>query len=149
MPSRLEQQFSDKWGRLYPGLPFLRELTIPPWEAWASERKALGIAKVRRAFVADFAWPDARVVVEVQGGTWVTSGHSTGTGIQRDAIKALTAAAGGWVVVPLTGDMIGPQGGIWLPKVAAVIRSRMGSYSKGPGKPRPLPAPSPAARRRP
>ena len=142
MPSRLEQQFSDKWGRLYPSLLFLREVTIPPWEAWASERKALGLAKVRRAFVADFAWPDARVVVEVQGGTWVTSGHSTGTGIQRDAIKALTAAAGGWVVVPLTGDMIGPQGGIWLPKVAAVIRSRMGSYSKAPAEAGALPAPS-------
>lgn len=125
MPSRLEQQFSDKWGRLYPGLPFVREQTIPPWEAWASERKALGLAKVRRAFVGDFLWPEAQVVVEVQGATWTKGGHSTGTGIQRDAIKALTAAVGGWVVVGLTADMIGPQGGIWLPKVATLIRSRM------------------------
>ena len=125
MASRLEQQFSDKWGRLYPGLPFLREQTIPPWEQWASERKALGLAKVRRAFVGDFVWQQARVVVEVQGGTWTKSGHSTGTGIQRDAIMALTAAAGGWVVVGLTADMIGPQGSVWLPKVAGLIRSRM------------------------
>jgi very-short-patch-repair endonuclease len=109
----------------------LREVSIPPWEAWAVERKALGLAKVRRAYVADFAWPNAQVVVEVQGGTWVKSGHSTGTGIQRDAIKALTAAAGGWVVVGLTADMIGPQGGVWLPKVATLIRSRMAAYSKG------------------
>jgi very-short-patch-repair endonuclease len=126
MPSRLEAQFAHTWGKAYPSLPFSREVSIPPWEAWATERKALGLAKVRRAYVADFAWLDARVVVEVQGGTWVKSGHSTGTGIQRDAIKALTAAAGGWVVLALTADMIGPQGSIWLPRVAEVIRQRAG-----------------------
>jgi very-short-patch-repair endonuclease len=123
--SRLEAQFAAKWEAQYPGLPFLREVSIEPWQRWATERKALGLAKVRRAYVADFAWPEARVVVEIQGGTWVKSGHSTGTGIQRDAIKALTAAAGGWVVVGLTADMIGPQGSVWLPKVAGLIRSRM------------------------
>jgi very-short-patch-repair endonuclease len=149
MPSKLEAQFADQWGRLYPSLPFLREVTIPPWEAWASERKALGLAKVRRAFVGDFVWEQAKVVCELQGAIWVKGGHSTGGGIQRDAIKQVTAAAGGWVVLPLTAEMIGPQGGIWLPKVAAVIQQRMGSYSKGPGEPEPLPAPSPAARRRP
>lgn len=125
MASRLEQQFSDAWGRSFPDLPFLREQTIPPWQAWASERKALGLAKVRRAFVGDFVWPDARVVCELQGAIWVKGGHSTGGGIQRDAIKSLTAAAGGWVVVGLTADMIGPQGSVWLPKVAGLIRSRM------------------------
>ena len=103
----------------------MREQTIPPWEQWAVERKALGLAKVRRAYVADFLWPEARVVAELQGAIWVKGGHSTGTGIQRDAIKALTAAAGGWVVVGLTADMIGPQGTVWLPKVAGLIRSRM------------------------
>jgi very-short-patch-repair endonuclease len=142
MPSRLEAQFAHTWGRLYPGLPFVREVSIPPWQAWAVERKALGLAKVRRAYVADFAWPDARVVVEVQGGTWVKSGHSTGTGIQRDAIKALTAAAGGWVVLGLTGEMIGPQGSVWLPKVAGLIRSRIDTYSKAPAETGALPAPS-------
>lgn len=125
MPSRLEAEFADKWGRLYPGLPFLREQTIPPWESWAVERKALGLAKVRRPYVGDFVWPDARVVVEIQGGTWKKGGHSSGTGIQRDAIKALTAAAGGWVVVGLTAEMVGRHADVWLPKVAAVIRSRM------------------------
>ena len=132
MPSRLEAQFAHTWGRLYPDLAFSREVTIEPWEAWAVERKALGMAKVRRAYVADFAWPDARVVVEVQGATWTKGGHSTGTGIQRDAIKALTAAAGGWVVVALTADMIGPQGSVWLPKVAGLIRSRMTAANAKP-----------------
>jgi very-short-patch-repair endonuclease len=124
MPSRLEAQFAHTWGKAYPSLPFSREVSIPPWEAWAVERKALGLAKVRRAYVADFAWPDARVVVEVQGGTWVKSGHSTGGGIQRDAIKQVTAAVGGWLVLPLTAQMVGEHSGIWLPRVAAVIRQR-------------------------
>lgn len=124
MPSRLEEQFSATWGRLFPDLPFCREQSIAPWEAWAVERKALGLAKVRRAYVGDFIFRDARVVVEVQGATWVRGGHSTGAGIQRDAVKALTAAAGGWLVVPLTEKMVGAQAGIWLPKLAEVIRSR-------------------------
>lgn len=125
MPSRLEAQFKHKWGKLYPGLPFVREQTIPPWEAWATEKKAMGWVKKRVPFRGDFLWPEAQVVVEVQGATWTKGGHSTGTGIQRDAIKALTAAAGGWVVVPLTAQMVGEQGHVWLPKVAALIRSRM------------------------
>ncbi len=125
MPSRLEAQFADRWGRLYPGLPFVREQTIPPWEAWASERKALGLAKVRRAYVGDFVWEQSRVVVELQGATFTVGAHSTGTGIERDCIKALTAAAGGWLVLPLTAQMVGKQGHLWLPRVAAVIRSRM------------------------
>jgi very-short-patch-repair endonuclease len=142
MPSRLEAQFAHTWARLYPGLAFSREVSIPPWEQWAVERKSLGLAKVRRAFVADFAWPDARVVVEVQGGTCVKSGHSTGTGIQRDAVKSLTAAAGGWVVLALTADMIGPQGSVWLPKVAGLIQSRMATYTKAPAEARAKAAPS-------
>jgi very-short-patch-repair endonuclease len=126
MPSRLEAQFADKWARLYPGLAFSREVSIPPWEAWAVERKALGLAKVRRAFVGDFVWEQSRVVVELQGATFTVGAHSTGTGIERDCIKALTAASGGWLVLPLTAQMVGRQGNIWLPRVAEVIRQRAG-----------------------
>jgi very-short-patch-repair endonuclease len=127
MPSRLEAQFAHTWARLYPDLAFSREVTIEPWEAWAVERKALGLAKVRRAYVGDFVWEQAKVVCELQGATFVTGAHSTGTGIERDCIKALTAASGGWLVLPLTTQMVTKQGHLWLPRVAAVIRQRMGA----------------------
>jgi very-short-patch-repair endonuclease len=39
--------------------------------------------KVRR-FKLDFAWPDLKLGVEVNGGTWVKSGHTTGGGLDRD-----------------------------------------------------------------
>jgi very-short-patch-repair endonuclease len=125
MPSRLEAQFAHTWGRLYPGLPFVREVSIPPWEAWASEKKQLGLAKRRVAYRGDFVWEQAQVVVELQGGTFTVGAHSTGTGIERDCIKALTAASGGWLVLPLTAQMVGKQGHLWLPRVAAVILQRM------------------------
>jgi very-short-patch-repair endonuclease len=125
MASRLEDRFANDWRQLYPGLPFLREQTIPPWQAWADERKALGLVRRRVPYVADFVWPQAMVAVEIQGATWVQGGHSSGAGIQRDAMKAITAAAGGWVVLPLTGNMLTRDGSIWLPKVAGIIRSRL------------------------
>lgn len=128
--SALEDQFAHRWGQLYPDLPPLRGQTIPPWEAWAAERKSLGLARVRRAFVGDFIWPSAQVVVEIQGGTWVVSGHSTGTGIKRDATKLLTAAIGGWLVVPLTAEMMKAESGVWFPKLAGLIRARACEFAK-------------------
>jgi very-short-patch-repair endonuclease len=40
-----------------------------------------------RKYRWDFAWPQYRLVVEVNGGIWVPSEHSTGTGIKRDYDK--------------------------------------------------------------
>jgi hypothetical protein len=49
-------------------------------------------AKVlRRDFVADFAWGEERIIVEVNGATFTKGAHSTGTGIHRDFIKQALA----------------------------------------------------------
>lgn len=71
----------------------------------------LGEAQVRgipgRQFKFDRAWTEPRrVACDVNGGTFVKSGHSTGTGIERDAEKACLAALAGWVYLPLTKHMI-------------------------------------------
>jgi hypothetical protein len=46
------------------------------------------------------------VAVEVVGGVWIKSGHTTGSGINRDCLKMSMAAAVGWRVLPVTREMI-------------------------------------------
>lgn len=51
-----------------------------------------------RKFRMDFAWPERKVYLEVQGGIWKRgkSGHSSGTGIRRDMTKITLATTHGW-----------------------------------------------------
>jgi very-short-patch-repair endonuclease len=49
-----------------------------------------------RRFRWDFAWTDARVLVEINGGTYAHMGHSTGPGIARDYEKSNLAMLAGW-----------------------------------------------------
>jgi len=59
-----------------------------------------------RRFRWDFAFPDKKVLIEVQGAIWVKGGHSTGTGISRDAEKLNLATLAGWRTLIVTADMI-------------------------------------------
>lgn len=54
-----------------------------------------------RRFPFDFAWPEYRVLCEVQGGTYVKgkSGHSSGSGIARDIEKHNLAVLLGWRII--------------------------------------------------
>lgn len=57
-----------------------------------------------RRFAFDFAWIEQRLLVEVNGSTWVAnSGHTSGTGIERDCEKAALAVVNGWRVLTVTG----------------------------------------------
>jgi len=52
----------------------------------------------------DFAWPDLRLLVEVNGATWVSnSGHTSGKGIERDTTKCNLAVLAGYSVLVVTG----------------------------------------------
>lgn len=124
--SPLEDRFVARWQQLFPNLPFEREFSLPAWEAWASERKALGLVSRRVRYRADFAWPSARVALEIQGGTWTLGKHSSGVGIERDCAKSFTAQADGWACFAMTGTMLKKQEHVWLPKLATAIRSRIG-----------------------
>jgi very-short-patch-repair endonuclease len=61
-----------------------------------------------RRFRADFAWPEQRLLVEVQGGIWTRgkASHSSGAGVSRDAEKLNTATLAGWRVLQVTSDHI-------------------------------------------
>ena len=120
--SQLERKFAAAWVVRCPDLPYVEQFALPAWVEWAQQRKAQGLVKNARSMVADFAWPDAQVAVEVQGATWVTGGHSTGTGIARDAAKSNLAQLNGWVLVALTAEMINPD---WLSRLEEGVRSRL------------------------
>lgn len=54
-----------------------------------------------RDFRFDFANPDTKVALEVQGGVWKGSfgGHTSGAGYVRDIEKSNLAVANGWRIV--------------------------------------------------
>lgn len=59
-----------------------------------------------RKFRADFAYPDAGLLIEVEGGTRGKGGHSTHAGITRDVEKSNLATLNGWRVIRCTGDQV-------------------------------------------
>lgn len=49
-----------------------------------------------RKWRLDYAWPDQRLGLEVQGGLFIKGGHSTGAGIAKDHDKYNAMAVMGW-----------------------------------------------------
>jgi very-short-patch-repair endonuclease len=59
-----------------------------------------------RRYRMDFAWPELRVALEVEGGSWVNGAHGRGKHFESDCRKYSLAAIEGWVVVRATTDMV-------------------------------------------
>lgn len=59
-----------------------------------------------RKWRADFAYPQAMLLIEAQGGIWSGGRHARGSGVAAEAEKFSTAAALGYRVLPLTREMI-------------------------------------------
>ena len=66
-------------------------LPAPVWE-WE-------FARPERNWAFDYAWPEARIALEVQGGVFSFGRHTTGEGFARDMEKWNAAVALGWFVV--------------------------------------------------
>jgi len=47
----------------------------------------------------DFAWPEAKVALEVEGGVWSRGAHGRGSGIVRDIEKYNRATRRGWRIL--------------------------------------------------
>lgn len=54
----------------------------------------------------DFAWPDYKLAVEIDGGTWSSGRHTRGVGYEADCEKQAEAAIAGWRVIHFTGGMV-------------------------------------------
>ncbi len=61
---------------------------------------------LRRMWRFDFAWPDRKLAVEVEGGMWIRGRHQRAKGFAADAEKYNAAAALGWRVLRFTSDMV-------------------------------------------
>jgi len=120
MPPKTLKQLAQQQANLHLEATF--------WQAWVAmngERqnpypdpacsftgKQIGVDRYR----FDFAWPDPYwVAVEIEGGIWGTTndegeriagGHTRGGGYEKDCRKYNLAAARGWVVLRLAGQMI-------------------------------------------
>lgn len=50
----------------------------------------------------DYAWPDAKVALEVEGGVWTGGRHTSSSGFLKDIEKYNAAARLGWRVLRCT-----------------------------------------------
>jgi very-short-patch-repair endonuclease len=54
----------------------------------------------------DFAWPDIRLAVEIEGGIWTGGRHTRGKGFVGDCEKYNEASLMGWTVLRFPVDQI-------------------------------------------
>ena len=59
-----------------------------------------------RKFRWDFCWEQAKLLAEINGGTFTKGAHSTGTGIRRDYEKNNLAQLAGWRCLMFDGEMV-------------------------------------------
>jgi very-short-patch-repair endonuclease len=93
--AQLEQRFLEAWGTHYQHLqrPVMQHRFHPV-----------------RKWRWDFCWPDQKLAVEIQGGSFVQGGHNRAGQQQKDYEKQRTAVSLGWRVLPFnTIDMKDPE----------------------------------------
>ena len=93
----------------------MRHKGTQPEEQLASMLAILGMRPEReyrfhptRRWRFDFAFPDAKLGVEVDGGQWIPGGgrHNRAGGFQKDLEKMNAAVELGWRVLRFTPDMV-------------------------------------------
>lgn len=67
----------------------------------------------------DFAWPDALVAAEVEGGIWNGGRHTRGAGFEADTEKYNAAVLAGWRVLRFTDHAI--KAGTALAAIEAIL----------------------------
>lgn len=59
-----------------------------------------------RKFRFDFCFRAAKLLIEINGGTFTQGGHSTGLGIRRDYTKSNLAQLAGWRCLSFDGKAV-------------------------------------------
>lgn len=88
-PSTGEKRFALYW-RAVKGQPYVTELVFHNGRRWRF----------------DFAWPEVKVALEIEGGVWVNGGHNRGAIYTSNCEKYNEALFDGWRVFRLTPDQI-------------------------------------------
>lgn len=59
-----------------------------------------------RKWMFDFAWPEYKVALEVEGGVFIQGRHTRGAGFMKDMEKYNAAALLGWRLIRITPSML-------------------------------------------
>lgn len=70
----------------------------------------------------DFAWPERKLAVELEGGVWSQGRHTRGQGFVDDCEKYNAAAVMGWTVLRLPGPQVEDGTGLGLVREALQCR---------------------------
>lgn len=54
----------------------------------------------------DFAWPEEKLALEIEGGVWTRGRHTRGQGFINDLEKYNTATMMGWRILRITPDQL-------------------------------------------
>ena len=76
----------------------------------------------RRKWRLDFAWPDMKLAVEIEGGVFSGGRHTRGTGFEADCEKYNCLSEMGWTLLRYTPRFV--RNGEALKQVESVIRQR-------------------------
>jgi len=82
-----------------------KSLGLPSPETEYSFDRPLAGMKARR-WRFDYAWPERRIALEVEGGIWSGGRHTRAAGFLKDMEKYNEAAAQGWRIIRTTPDRL-------------------------------------------
>ena len=120
--SALEDQFEKLWKSSHSDIILEREYSfIEAWETDFQERYAK--SKRSKRYRLDFAHPNSRTGIEIQGGVYNRGRHVTGSGYERDCRKYNLAFTSGWTIFLLTSQMA--KDSTWHSLIASHISSRL------------------------
>lgn len=72
----------------------------------------------------DFAWPEWKVAVEVEGGTWSQGRHTRGSTFEAELDKYNAAALAGWLVLRVSTEMV-VEGGRSMDKAIGLVKEAL------------------------
>lgn len=103
LDSHLESMFATLWSDQWPQIDLSSQWwDVLLWEVDFQNRKALRPRSKR--YKADFAHPESRLLIEVDGCVWKPGAHNSGPGRIRDCRKDALAVMSGWRVIRLAGE---------------------------------------------
>lgn len=82
---------------------------------------------VHRRWRFDYAWPEKKLAVEIEGGVWSGGRHVRGKGYEKDCEKYNRAVVLGWRVLRFTTGMVeSGEAMATLEEVFWIARTRQG-----------------------
>lgn len=77
-----------------------------------------------RRWAFDFAWPEWRVAIEVEGGTWSQGRHTRGSSFEAELRKYNAAMLAGWLVLRVSTEMV-VEGGRSMDEAIGLVKEAL------------------------